>query len=721
MPSPTASAPSRPRRADIQGLRALAVLLVIGDHVAHRPSGGFIGVDVFFVVSGFLITGVLLREHERTGRISVRAFIGARLRRIAPPALTVLAATVGLSWLLLSQGRATGVTLDAGWAALGGANLHQILLGADYFAQSATVSPLLHFWSLSVEEQFYLVWPWLLIGLATLAARRGGGRPRRARSVVQGGIAAVVAASLTWALIDSTAHPVPAYYSPFSRAWELAVGGLLAVAAPAFANLGRRSRAVLLAGGLVGILGSAVLITSDVLWPAPWALIPVVATAAVLASGIGGTAPGAVLLANRASVFVGDISYSLYLWHLPALVFALSLFPQSAVLAASVAVLSAFALATAQYVAVERPVWHSPLFVRGASSDDWRAWRGRHARTARRGVLGALVTVACVACTAAVVPLPTPVVVDGDAPFTSLVADRPVGPEAASVQRSVRDALSATRWPGHLDPSIDDLGVDQAAPEWTRSGCLSYAAGETGESPEQLGARCVFGEPGASRRAVLVGDSVAISWAPAIRAALGPAWSVTILTMGQCPFAFAAVTRMDGSDFAECDRFHVYAAQTVSSTTPDLVFLSQSDSSAGRTTTGSAGAAMDEGLDRALGRYAAAAGAVVVLPAPPERPNLWTCYSVVSSPASCISSVGDAHVQADAALTASAGRSGALFVDTDPLFCAESVCPAFVGGSVVTVDKIHLTARYSRELGSALREALEPLLGAPDPLPGAPG
>jgi peptidoglycan/LPS O-acetylase OafA/YrhL len=217
-------------RGDIEGLRAVAVGLVLLDHVLGWPAGGFIGVDVFFVISGFLITGLLVRERERTGRISFRAFYVRRVRRLMPAALAALVATTLAAWALFPRGRFWEAVDDGVWALLFGANIHFAQQGTDYFQQTAAPSPFQHFWSLAVEEQFYLLWPALI--LAVFALRPGGrGRLLGPAKVV------VTAGSFAWSVHATMASPATAYFSTLTRAWELGVGALVAVAATPLSRL----------------------------------------------------------------------------------------------------------------------------------------------------------------------------------------------------------------------------------------------------------------------------------------------------------------------------------------------------------------------------------------------------------------------------------------------------------------------------------------------------
>ena len=233
-------------RADIQGLRAVAVVLVVLGHAGVGfARGGFVGVDVFFVLSGFLITGLLLAEARARGRISLLEFYVRRARRILPAAALALVATDLAAFFLLNFVRARGAVVDSLNAAGFVANFHFAATGVDYFARQDPPSPILHFWSLSVEEQFYVVWPLLLTLVLFGVARRGALHERRLLGV----LVALAGASLGWSIYLTHAAPTTAYFSPFTRAWELGLGATLAVGA---SSLERTPGAVRLVLGWVG-------------------------------------------------------------------------------------------------------------------------------------------------------------------------------------------------------------------------------------------------------------------------------------------------------------------------------------------------------------------------------------------------------------------------------------------------------------------------------------
>jgi peptidoglycan/LPS O-acetylase OafA/YrhL len=337
----------------------VAVVAVVLCHAIGWPSGGFAGVDVFFVVSGFLITGLLLREVDRTGRISLRGFAARRIRRILPASLVVLVVVAGVAFLAFNRPRAEQTLGDAIAAALLVSNWRFAADGTDYFHATAAVSPLQHFWSLSVEEQFYLVWPLLIVALLLIPlARRGA---TSVRIVVGLAAVAIGVASYAWAMVDTSTEPTVAYFATTTRLWELAAGAVLAALSPLLGRIPAAIRILLGWAGLAGILWSFVVIDADSPFPAPWAALPVAATALVIAGGVGGDPRARHLfpLSNPLSVVVGDMSYSIYLWHFPVIVFAAVLLPAGA--PATGIILGAIAiLSLASYLIVEQPLHRSP-------------------------------------------------------------------------------------------------------------------------------------------------------------------------------------------------------------------------------------------------------------------------------------------------------------------------------------------------------------------------
>ena len=358
MPSIAANAGYRP---DIQGLRAIAVIMVLLFHAGLPFPGGFLGVDVFFVISGFVITGMLHREHVKSGSVKLGQFYLRRFKRLTPAlavlvAIVVLVAAVVLSPLGPQQtAAATGIG-----ALLLIANVVIDRSTGDYFAPAAETNPLLNTWTLSVEEQFYLVFPALLMLGWYLARRFRSGR--QAPAIIVGSLAVI---SLALALIgpnaiqNTFAHSLMGFYSPFTRAWEFAAGALLALATMGVRKELPQARTVCGVLGVAGLLASLWVIPSDARMPGPWTLLPVISTLLVLWAGTQGANPVSRTLSLGPFTAVGDVSYSLYLWHWPLIVFAVLLWPQTPYIAAIAAAVSIIP-SVMSYKLLENPIRRAP-------------------------------------------------------------------------------------------------------------------------------------------------------------------------------------------------------------------------------------------------------------------------------------------------------------------------------------------------------------------------
>jgi peptidoglycan/LPS O-acetylase OafA/YrhL len=305
-------------RPDIEGLRAIAVLLVVLDHAGVQVTrGGYVGVDVFFVLSGFLITGLLLREHERVGQVSLPDFYARRVRRILPASTLVLVSTVAVTFLALGGNRAIRVAIDGQWASLFTANVRLIEQGTNYLSAQLPPSPLQHYWSLAVEEQFYLVWPslfWLVIAIT---------HGQRLRTSLAGVVAGIIVASLAWSVWQTGRDATVAYFSPLTRAWELAAGALLAVAVPVVLHLPVRLGVACSIAGLLAITTAGVLFDRNTPIPGYAVALPVGGAFLAVAGGtIAPTRGLEPLLATRPLQWLGKRSYAWYLWHWPVLAIA---------------------------------------------------------------------------------------------------------------------------------------------------------------------------------------------------------------------------------------------------------------------------------------------------------------------------------------------------------------------------------------------------------------
>ena len=344
-------------RPDVQGLRAVAILLVVLYH-ARVPGigGGYVGVDVFFVISGFVITGVLLRERSSTGTTSILAFYGRRARRIIPAATVVVVATVLASYALLGSVIGWDTAVDGQWASVFLANFHFAASTTNYLAAQRPPSPLQNYWSLAVEEQFYILYPTIFLVVAGLLTRVS--LQTRLRVV----LGCTVVGSYALSIVMTSTNASSAYFSPFTRAWELALGGLVAVTSDSWRRLPPLVAAGLSWLGLGAILLAAFIFSSATAYPGSLVALPVIGAALIIAAGTAQPTGGVEsVLRQRPFQLLGLISYSLYLWHWPILTIAAEREGKTTLPVVDNVLLVALALVLAigTYLLVENPVRHS--------------------------------------------------------------------------------------------------------------------------------------------------------------------------------------------------------------------------------------------------------------------------------------------------------------------------------------------------------------------------
>ena len=348
-------------RPDVQGLRAVAILLVVLYHAAIPGiSGGYVGVDVFFVISGFVITGVLLRERVATRRTSIVTFYGRRARRIIPAASLVIIVTVVAAFHYLGPLTGHETAIDGQWAALFLANFHFAASQTNYLASQQPPSPLQNFWSLAVEEQFYLVYPTIFL----ITVRFARGISLRGRLAIV--LVTVIVASYAYSVVFTSTNAPSAFFSPLTRAWELALGGLIAVAGQPLRRVPQTWAALISWLGLAAIVAASLIFTATTVYPGGLVALPVLGAALVIAGGSAQPALGVErLLRQRPFQLLGLISYSLYLWHWPVLIIATQSRGASTlpVWDNVLCLLVATAAAAVTYWILENPIRHSKFLI----------------------------------------------------------------------------------------------------------------------------------------------------------------------------------------------------------------------------------------------------------------------------------------------------------------------------------------------------------------------
>jgi peptidoglycan/LPS O-acetylase OafA/YrhL len=682
-------------RRDLQGLRALAVLAVVLSHTLGFPAGGYVGVDVFFVLSGFLVTEMILRDRARTGRVSLTRFYGRRVRRLLPAAVVVLAVTTAVSFFLFNRPRAESVAGDAVASALFVSNWRFAATGTDYFSAGNAVSPLQHFWSLSVEEQFTLVWPALLLMVLHLVAARSATSAR----VAVGALAAiVVVVSFTVAMLQTAADADAAYFATGARVWELGIGALLAAGSALVSRIptGLRGAAGWL--GVAVIVASCLLLTADSAFPGPWALAPTLGAALVIAGGMGGASRSLILLTNPLSVGIGNISYALYLWHFPVVVLLPVVLPDTVPAHAAILLAATFAVALISYALVEQPMHRSPWLERprrprAERREAWSEWRSRFGSQFLLAGLCAII----VASVGGIVVSPQ---------LGSVTSSQQAAPAAddtealAALQQEIAAAATATSWP-RLSPSLDDVIARSTSDNPARD-CF-----QPGDMPDE--GRCSWGSGDAPLRMFVIGDSTALAYSPAFRAIADRSdgqWRITTMGLYGCRFT-DVLLEGDGDGVMEsCADRKQAISERIAAEQPDMVVIAEAFVG-GHTTSGQDLSPSE--IVAATTRYAAALGVgdrVTYLAPPPLGADLASCYTQVSSPADCAVRVDDTWKAFDAAGAAADAAGTWTYVSSLSFSCAEDVCPAFAGSLPTKFDTVHLTTAFAEHIAPALRRLL---------------
>ncbi|UQU66230.1 acyltransferase [Couchioplanes caeruleus] len=667
----TPVAPARPprHRRDIEGLRAVAVLLVVAYHCGlPLISGGYVGVDVFFVISGFLITGLLLREARGSGTVSIPRFYARRALRLLPASTVVVVATVTASALWLPPLRLSGILSDALHTTMYAMNYRLAAVGTDYLNADAEPSPLQHFWSLAVEEQFYLVWPLLIL----LFVRSG--RARRLGTV----LSVLTVGSLALSLWQTQHNAGWAYFGAHTRAWELGAGALLAVGA---VKLPRS----FVPAGLAAIAVSAVLYTAETPFPGYAAVLPVLGAAAVIA---GGTGRPAGVLGLPALQAIGRLSYSWYLWHWPVLLIApyavgRPLASWENVLAA----IGALALAALTYALVENPVRHLAVLQN-------RPWRGIGVGLG----LSLLAAGLCFAITVSATHL-------GGTSNYRAAALNPATFDPGDLSAAIAASVNAPAVPANLTPPLDKAMKDK--PRYYSEGCSQAFDDPTVKKP------CAYGDLSSPTTVVLFGDSHAGHWFPALEAAsLQRHWKLVVVTKSACTAADGMIYLPQlKRQFTECVQWRHDAWDYVRSLHPAKVVMGSTyPSNELLGVTGSQDDAWVAAWKRSI-RAVSAPGTDVyfISDTPWQNGPTPECLSAhMDRPAECgRSRVGALAEPVRRRLIAAAARAeGATVIDPVPWFCTATTCPPIVGDILVYRDQHHITTAYSRLLAPQLGAAL---------------
>lgn len=628
-------------------------------------------------------------------------FYGARARRLLPASATVGVITAIASAVLLSPLEAKNVIGDGIASALYVGNYRFAQQGVDYFHISKiTISPFQHYWSLGVEEQFYLLWPALIIGTAWLIRRvRRRAQADHAASTAAPYVlvlALVGAVSFALSFAATRAAPPVAFFSLHTRAWELAVGGLVALTAKQWRRLPAFAAAVVGWTGLALILLACNQLDATTPFPGIAALLPVVGTALVIGAGCAAASRGCGrILALRPMRAVGRVSYPWYLWHWPVLLLATPLLGRPlGPIDGVAAIVVSFGLALLTLRLIENPFRYS-------------AWVRRSAGRSL-AIGGAATAVAVCVGVALLVFVPTPVGRGPAAPALRVTAvppptgsdpalyDEAVQHVFAKVQAAVAASVDLKAVPSNLDPPLVDVAHEKAPTGL--AACLRNLLEV--DQPE-----CATGDTASKTTVALIGDSNAFSWSPAFQQiASQRQWRLEVLTKGACPMLDLPLKVFVQRDYTECGQWRSQVIARLQKEHPRLAVLGmlRHDSGAGSPPYSSA---WIDSMTRLVRQLRQTGADVLVLgPTPDLHSAVPDCLSLHLDDATACSSARSTAVNAPgiAAEGAATKAGGGRYADLTDLFCATIRCPAIVGNTLLYGDEFHLTPEYARVLAPAI-------------------
>ncbi|MFC9359748.1 acyltransferase family protein [Rhodococcus sp. NPDC057014] len=659
------------KRLDIQGLRAVAVLMVVLFH-ANTPliTGGYIGVDIFFVISGFLMTGQLSGSLRSLGRIDFWQFYRKRILRLAPAALAVVVITLLFSVLFLSPIRSAGIAAEAAAATAYVPNLWFAWTGTDYL-QEKFASPFLQFWSLGLEEQFYLVWPLILASTWLLFRKSVAGLAAL--------LAVITVFSLALSIYLTPIYGPWAFYTLPTRVWEFGIGGLAALLLTRIPyDRLSEGRFANIAGwiGVVLVLAAAVFYDAGTRFPGYAALLPVVGTGLILLFSSTSRRSVGALLQTRPMTFVGDISYSLYLWHWPIILIPLTL------AGGSLPLWGTLLLGAASF----------PLAYLGRRYIEVPAMSSDSIRRVRSWIVVPSAAATIVAVTLAMAL--GSVALDRRQISTNIAAPEFIANLAASTSVSFTDYV-----PINAQPRLQSANED--VPKASQMGCSPKLYDSTV-------AECEFGNKSSPRTFVLFGDSHAAQWFPAVEQ-LAEAGDVRLVVMIKSGCASIDTPRFDLGDIDRfCEDWKRKAVERLNVIAPDVIFMSnlhiQTGQYGDRVTVDQWNDATARTVDRLPNR-----SRVVVIADTP-----WFDESPIQCAADHLDSLNPCAVKRNSVMDpdwVSKQREhtqevGATFIDMTDDYCSAEFCNLISGNIVIYRDTHHLTATLVSALSPTFRERL---------------
>jgi len=732
---PTPDAPRSAFRTDIAGIRGIAVMLVVLCHFEIPGfGGGFIGPDLFFVLSGYLISGLLVKEYARNaydrsvraktskkrksrkrrtrGKISVGQFYLRRARRILPASIFVLLCVNIYARFNSNALQVAQIKTDSWWALLFSANINFLRQATDYFAQNNAVSPVQHYWSLSVEEQFYFVWPLLFLTAINFHNFRYQGKKLNWQQRLFGAFATIGVISFVWMLIEFTRTPTTAYFSTFSRAWELALGGALSlIPVDAVARKLGKVWLVLRVIALAAMLGSIALVT-----PTNFGytlVIPAAATGFLLLSGsVAKDDLVYRILSLKPLVALGAISFSLYLWHWPVFVFGRDLNGMATLSERFAGVTVSILLATLSYWLVERTFLGFPLpefkrIAKGVASIGLA--KSRAFTTSMTAIVVLILGVITYPHAFAIVPgaevWQPPASAASHAPNVKPSnngsdANVPNNGDAQSLASKVSESdilegIKLRSLPAAITPSVENVRKATAG---------GFYCDGTWISQDRKNCTRPSSGSGKTRSAYVIGDShAAMLWNTVTGALPSDTWNVALLAKASCPNGVYH-PGVKAKDDQGCEAFRDEVMKVVARAQPDLIILSDAFDFGNEKVLPEDVLASDLRVYRKFQKYTKN---IIQFQGSPFTPVIAQCLTANGGLSKCTPTNDNSSGRSRIARKAATKKANVLLVSLAKWMCLDGKCPLVIKNTIVTSDGNHLTPPFASLLAPSIATALQ--------------
>ena len=665
-------------RPDIEGLRAIAVILVVLGHSGLGLRGGFIGVDIFFVISGFLITRIMFLEAIKTKTISLANFYARRIIRILPASIFVLLCTLLASFFWLSPLQFLNYATDGLWATFSVLNYRLAINGTDYFNTTAIPTPFQHYWSLCVEQQFYFIWPLVMVVLAKLFSKKS-----YFGNIVSAVLVVIIGISLYLSYTITSSSQPWAYFGLHTRAWQMAIGALLAINIQKFANLPTRLASLFSWIGFGGLIYALAIFTENTPYPSVWAMIPTLATAVIVASGVNfNKFSFESVFGIPVFQFVGKVSYSWYLVHWPMFVIFLLAGERNNFVDQIACVVISFFVAVVCYYIIENPIRHN-IAIKSKLKNIY--------------ILSLCLLLFAGGITGSIIYLKTKNLENknnlqnSSEQQKSIIPNKTIDTEG-NLTKKMQGAINVKKLPQDLTPTIETASKDKPV------GCIAVEKVEFVDSSNI----CVKGDVNSKKTIVLLGDSHAHQWqSPLDQIAKNTGYKLLIYVKAGCPIQdIKHINNILNRDYTECYSWRESALNQLETTKPDVIIYTGIMYANSNT----------EAYTKYIKRLSQIGSKLYNI-----TDNVYPSKLIPDCLSQNANDISKCSFSLKTAIIAKKEKNleteisksfGSKVIETENLFCQNDLCPAIIDNIIVYQDKSHITNTYAKYLTNVLEQRL---------------